>query len=953
MIKRLILLTPLVILLIGNNLFSQARIDNKNTFYDAESWILFEDYKEALAQYQKLVKYYPNNYNFKYRVGQCYINIPGEKEKAIGFLEDAVKNINPKYREGRFRETGAPYDAYYYLANAYRINNQLDKALETYRLFLKNLDPKVYDSTIVRKQIESCLNAKKLMNTPLYVREKNLGNTINQGNSNFDPVISDDEKTMVFTRSEAFYDAIMYSTKTNGQWNSPLNMNEILKVDRDLFPTSISSDGKTIFLYSSADYDGVILTTTLKNNVWSPPVKLNDNINTKYWESHATISHDSRKLYFTSNRKGTLGGLDIYVSKRDSTGDWGPAANLGPVINSPYNEDTPFLSDDDKTLFFSSRGHFNMGGYDIFYSTMLDNGQWSVPLNVGYPLNSTDDDVFFKPVKDGYEGYIAKYDPSGYGKQDIYRVEIFSDEHPRKFLIRGIAKVSDLLKNFRDSVRITAMNIKNPDQMVVVYTNPATGEYQFQVPQGNYEVTYNSPSGEEIKKDLSLALNDPADSINMPQTVLPKTDFEAELSVETNKNISVTGGDSVNVPLKLEPNSILTIEQWAGDSLVYSGNVTVPDSSFNYKLLPQPGDNKIVFKVTDKYNNSTSSDILITREEKAEPVPLVRPEYKKVIAGKQVAALADLMKNRAGDKLKRVITGLDLKNRQFSKVDDLVDLIKEEASAAGISASEVDMTALKVASMDNILTQAAVNLLAFYAESGLKQILEAVDIDKLRLKTWKDLLDYVTDRSNAGITGENVNDLASMIIAGPDPAIALIREKILAYSSVTEDGQLIREAVEATEVKPILKAGEWLKSVYDESLSRGIDDLKMADMFATISVSPDTDIDDFTAKFAGIADAPLRSWLNSITLKKEKIRTPSGLFMYILDNRNNAGVTDDDLFGSIARLAAAGDVTPEAIREQMTHGKERKFWLLWIVAGAGIIWFLVFIVRKKKRTQKD
>ena len=228
---------------------------------------------------------------------------------------------------------------------------------------------------------------------------------INGVNNEFNPVISDKEDLLVFSRSQAFYDAILYSTKVNGQWTEPLNMNELLKVDRDLFPTSISKDGKDLYLYSSADYDGIIYTSRFENGTWSPLVKLNDNINTKYWESHATISHDNKKLYFTSNRKGTYGGLDIYVSNRDSTGDWGPAVNLGPVINTPYNEESPFLSDDDKTLFFSSRGHFNMGGYDIFYSTLLANGEWSVPLNVGYPLNSTDDDVFFKPLNQGYEGY--------------------------------------------------------------------------------------------------------------------------------------------------------------------------------------------------------------------------------------------------------------------------------------------------------------------------------------------------------------------------------------------------------------------------------------------------------------------------------------------------------------------------------------------------------------------
>ena len=116
--KRFILFLLLLVILINSDLLSQSKSENKLTFYDAESWILFEDYKEALPKYQQLLKLYPDNSNFKYRIGQCYINTPGEKEKAISYLEDAVKNINPDYKEGKFREKGAPYDALYYLANA-------------------------------------------------------------------------------------------------------------------------------------------------------------------------------------------------------------------------------------------------------------------------------------------------------------------------------------------------------------------------------------------------------------------------------------------------------------------------------------------------------------------------------------------------------------------------------------------------------------------------------------------------------------------------------------------------------------------------------------------------------------------------------------------------------------------------------------------------------------------
>ena len=151
---------------------------------------------------------------------------------------------------------------------------------------------------------------------------------------------------------------------------------------------------------------------------------------------------DGKTLYFTSNRAGGYGGLDIYKSERTRGGDWGPAMNLGPVINSKYNEDTPFITADGNTIYFSSMGHYNMGGYDIFYSTRLDNGQWSKPINAGYPLNTTHDDLFFTPVGDGAYAYYAKYNiDDTYGLMDIYKLEVFTDLHPRKFILNGISRV--------------------------------------------------------------------------------------------------------------------------------------------------------------------------------------------------------------------------------------------------------------------------------------------------------------------------------------------------------------------------------------------------------------------------------------------------------------------------------------------------------------------------------
>ena len=644
MVKKVILIGSFLILVISTGMYSQSRTENKMNFHDAESWILFEDYREALPLYQELLRIYPENSNFKYRIGQCFLNLPGEKEKAIAFLEDAVKNINPEYREGNFRETRAPYDALYYLANAYRIDNRLDKAVSTYKLFREKLDPEVYDTTVVAFQIQSCLNAKVLMASPIYIREDNLGNNVNGSSSEYNPVVSDDETMLVYSKSLPFYDAILYSTRVNNVWTEPRNMNEILKIDRNIYPASLSADGKVLYLYNSENYDGNIFTTTFSNGTWSPVTRLNDNINTKYWESHAVVSHDNKKLYFTSNRKGTLGGLDIYVSRRDSTGDWGTAVNLGPVINTVYNEETPFLSRDDRTIFFSSRGHLNMGGHDIFYSTVLNNGEWSVPLNAGYPLNSTDDDIFFMPLNQGYEGYFSKFNPDGFGRQDIYRLEIFSDNHPRKFMVKGVVKVSDLNLKTDDRIRVSTINNRNDGQTSEDYADPETGEYELLVTHGDHTLTYETNGIERYRKDIHLPLTSKADSFIIPPTILPKTDFTAYLDAGDEKNLISSGQDTLIIPLKVEPNSLLKVELWQGDSLLFSEQYRTTDSTFNYKVAPGHGDRKIKFSLTDQYNNSSSEEITVTGGKSTVRTRIIRPERTEVLAVKRAEAISEMEK---------------------------------------------------------------------------------------------------------------------------------------------------------------------------------------------------------------------------------------------------------------------------------------------------------------------
>ena len=953
--KRVLLLFLLTALIFTKSYSQYAKGQMKEDFYSAEMFVLYEEYKDALPLYMDLLKINPINSNYKYRIGQCLINMEGRKKDAISYLEAAVKDINPRYKEGKFKETQAPYDSYYYLANAYRVNNELDKALVTYEIFRKNLDPKVYDTAVVNQQIESCRNAMELMKVPLYVKRNNLGDVINDQYSDLNPVVSGDQKIMVYNKLTPFQEALMFTRNVNGKWTTPRNIIPDLGLGQESgnYATSLSNDGKELYVYRRGDdYDGsIFVTKRIGDDKWSNLVKLNDNINTKYWESHASVSHNGKKLYFTSNRKDSHGGLDIYVSERDSADAWGPARNLGSVINTPYNEESPFLGQDDKTLFFSSRGHFNIGGYDIYYSTLMENGLWSVPLNLGYPLNTTDEDVFFAPVNDGYQAYYALIDTGGYGLSDIYRIEIFSKDHPRKFFVRGIVKVKDLMSIFGDSVKVSALNLEDPNAKVVVYTNPVTGEYKFELPQGKYSITYEANGAEMAVKNLDLQLTSPSDSFVIPGTTLPKTDFMADLNIGDKKSFSVSKGDTIELPIKAEPNSILVVEQWVGDKLVSTQKYIITDPNFILKIVPKTGNNRIVLNLTDKFSNTTSSEIFITREKVITQQPVVRPEYKSVIAQKQIDAFADMLTKRSDNNLKSTIKKSNFEKQKFGKVDDMIIFLKGEAAKNGIPESEADKLALKVAAMDNVLTQAAVDLMAANTDGELHDLLKNLNIYESGLKTWTDLQKYIEEKTNGRIKPEDLNKIAADILNEVDPRIAKVREKILVYSNKYEKGAILKESVSNSDKKDIRKSGPWLKNVYDIAGKAGLSDNDMAKMFAVLSTLPETNGKSYIEDLSGFAGTNFAPYLRS--LDGSKFKTGKDFLLWLINNRNKGQYSDEDLFDALAGIIASKDLSEAAIATAMAKPEKTNLTTLWVILSGLMIFFVIILLRRRKKDKKD
>ncbi len=488
---------------------AQDEINLKETFQEAEYYLLYEDYQEALPLYNQLIANGHENAYIHYRLGECYLSIPGQKAKAIAFLETASQNISENIKEGSFKETNAPVRTLFFLGMAYQVNNELDKAIDAFTRFKDLLEvDDIYNLDYVEQEIQSCYHAKELMSNPVRFKQSNVGENINDGFSNFRPVVSADQKSMVYVSRLKFYDGIFYSEKKDGKWLAPVNIASDLKSDGNIYPCYLSPDGTTLLLFKEDNYGGDIYVSYFKEGKWQLPSKLNSNINSRYWETHASLTTDKKTLYFVSNRKDSYGGLDIYKSVfNDEIGEWGEAVNLGPEINTPFNEEAPCISEDGKTLYFSSQGHYNMGGYDVFYSTKMDTS-WSTPVNIGYPINTTDDDLFFYPIQNGTQAYISRYDKTGFGQEDIIRLEFYTDENPFLVNVKGTVTLKDKQKDFlKNDFQVDILDSSKVEVIRTIYLDDNSGEFATKLETGTYKFIFKSKEYKQAIKTVHIPEN--------------------------------------------------------------------------------------------------------------------------------------------------------------------------------------------------------------------------------------------------------------------------------------------------------------------------------------------------------------------------------------------------------------------------------------------------------------
>ncbi|MBK6836761.1 MAG: PD40 domain-containing protein [Bacteroidetes bacterium] len=406
-------------------------------FKHAEDYVDVGDYLKAKLIYLDILKTDSNNYKANEELGLLLVEFMNEKEVAIRYIQKALKLSTSNENKT---------ELFLALAECQQYRGEFKDAIETYQTCLKGVDKSEAGNLLrsqINQKIENCqygLKNPKTKNLARY-KVKNLGENINSISSEYAPVIAKKGNVLLFTtrrkenlggktddRDAKFFEDMYVSYKQKGKFTKAKQFAEndpyigaIPNTSDHDAVVSLSNDEQQLFLYKQNG----IYTSDLVDDVWSAPVRMPETINEpSTFEAHATISKDGRTLYFSSNRPGGFGGMDIYKSVKGIDGTWQKPVNLGEQINTKEDEDSPFLSKDEKTFYFASKGLNGYGGYDIFRGN-IDNGNIKDIENIGPPFNSGGDDIYFSINEDETIGFLSSNRNGGFGEMDIYEIIYF------------------------------------------------------------------------------------------------------------------------------------------------------------------------------------------------------------------------------------------------------------------------------------------------------------------------------------------------------------------------------------------------------------------------------------------------------------------------------------------------------------------------------------------------
>ncbi len=504
----------------------------KDYFKEGSYLFLEENYDVALVNFLKAYELDSSSANINYNVGVCYLKSPTQKNKAERFLTKAVAHVDSKYRIDDATEKNAPPLAYFYYAQALQINYHFDEAIANYNKFapLVATDKEwTKDLIYYKKQSEY---AKEQVAMPLPVLISSMGDSINSEYPDYSPVLSADERTMIFTTRRPnstgqektpdgqFFEDIVVSYRDNeGRWSKPVSIGNNVNTTGHEASINLSPDGQTLIVFKDDGGNGNIYFTQWDGKTWGPLESFGSDINTKSWESHACLNADGTILYFVSDRPGGQGGRDIYRSVKLPNGKWSKSLNIGPTVNTPYDEEGAFIHPDGKTFFFASKGHRSMGGFDIMFSIIDEDNKFSEPFNMGHPINTPDDDVFYVTSPDGKRSYLSSAREFGLGEKDIYMVTIPEAKEKALALFKGQIIPADgeqlpedIVIVVKDKVSGDIIGSYRPKIVNGTFSTilPPGKEYNFSY-QANGQEFYNEDvfvsnelNYQEIKKEINL-----------------------------------------------------------------------------------------------------------------------------------------------------------------------------------------------------------------------------------------------------------------------------------------------------------------------------------------------------------------------------------------------------------------------------------------------------------------
>lgn len=557
---------------------SFASAQNKMTSEDSKKFHIAlkladkSNNRAAIAILRDLYDKYPENMSVAYNLGICYVNASGNPDSTLFFLNKVSQlDDNDSWDDARIELNLA-------IAKAQQLCGKPDEALKIYDELEKVDTQKTY-ADIIRRERATCQNAKLLTSKPVHLVLHSMGDGVNSTNNDYRPVLTANEDTVYFTSRRFKEDAdktiifddgqyeegVYFSVRQGNKWDgcnwSGAKQVKGLVADEDGIAgqetaTSISSDGRELYLCHDGDI--YVSHKDEKTNEWLPATPLPEPVNSVFNEDFAFITPDGQELYISSDCPGGFGGKDIYRSRRLPNGQWGEPLNLGPGINTEEDEDAPFFHEGTGMLFFSSKGHNTMGGYDIFYSPQNDKGEYEVATNIGYPINSPDDDLFFSPSVDRDRAYYASIrwnDKNVATSYNLYEVEYDQPEQNRMAVIAAVVK-ADNLEN------VSVVTLHNGEIVGIGKPNVHTGRFITIVEAGGeYDITTYCGT-DSISRHVATLKSQSYYATNGAMQIDPfvfadyKPEQQADLSTATAASTSLDGKPSDDRPYTIQLMSL-------------------------------------------------------------------------------------------------------------------------------------------------------------------------------------------------------------------------------------------------------------------------------------------------------------------------------------------------------------------------------------------------------------